>query len=347
MRRSLSDSPWVHRIFRLPATPARAQSDIDAEIRFHFVERIDELVATGWKYEDAEREIRRRFGDIEAYRQEAHAIDTRMLRRQHRLERTEQLPREMKRAVRSLLRSPLYLAVSIMTLGLGIGSVAAVFTLLDRIVLRPLPYADADRLVDVRSSVNGKTAAGFWGVSVGGYFAYRHRNHSFVELGAFHDWQPTLTGGDVPAERVSATFASASLARVLALRPFLGRFFLDADQVAALPSIAVLGHALWVRRYGSDVGIVGKPITVEGMRVTVVGVMPAGAELPDQRVDLWLPLPVDSTAPPVNDHGLQVIGRLLPNVSVATAERDLAAITTQFPELLPAAYSPSFMSDYH
>lgn len=347
MRRSLGDSPWVQRLFRLPLTPARARSELDAEIRFHLAERIDELVAAGWRYEDADQEIRRRFGDLEAYREQAHVIDARMLRHHHRVEVIEQVRRETRRAVRSLLHSPLYLAVSVLTLGLGIGCVTAVFTLLDRIVLRPLPYVASERLVDVRSAVDGKAVAGYWGVSVGGYFAYRHHNHSFSELGAYHLWQPTLTGGDLPAERAAATFASASLARVLGLRPLIGRFVLDADQAAGLPSIAVLGHGLWTRRYGGDASILGKVITVEGMRVTVVGIMPAGLGLPDQPIDLWLPLPIDSTAPPVNDHGLQVIGRLLRGVSIESAQRDLAATTRQFPQLLPAAYSTLFMSDYH
>src|SRR6185312_2742043 len=150
-----------------------------------------------------------------------------------------------------------------------------------------------------------------WGVSTAGYFEYRRHNHSFDDIGAFGWGMPTITDESAPApERVPGAWISASLVRVLGLRTTLGRAITTADDHPGASEVVVLGDELWRRRYGGDPAIVGKAITIEGSRHTVVGVMQAGMALPDQRIDLWLPLPIDSLAPPVNDHSLRAIGLL-------------------------------------
>ena len=254
--------------------------------------------------------------------------------------------RESRHALRSLARSPVFSIVALLTLSLGIGATTAIFTVLDRVVLRPLPYADADRLVSVRSSVSGKTTAGFWGLSVAGYFEYRRHNHTFEEIGAFVPWRPTIADNE-SAERVPGALVTASLVKVLGLRTAAGRLIAPSDDHDGAPPVAVVGYDLWRRRYASDPSIVGRRITVEGRQATVIGVMEQGMQLPDDRVDLWLPLPIDSLAPPVNDHSYRGLGRLKPGVTPAMAQRDLAALTRRFPELFPNAYSASFIRDYH
>jgi putative ABC transport system permease protein len=256
------------------------------------------------------------------------------------------LRRESRQAIRSLARSPVFTIVAVLTLALGIGATTAIFTVLDRVVLRPLPYPNADRLVTVRSSVSGKTTGGFWGVSVAQYFEYRRHNHTFEELGAFAPWRPTIAADGEP-ERVAGALVTASLVRVLGLRAMIGRVFAPNDDRPGVSPVVLLGHELWQRRYGGDRGLVGKQITVEGQRATVIGVMEPGMQLPDQRVDLWLPLTIDSLAPPVNDHSNRVLGRLKPGVTREAARADLAALTRRFPELFPNAYSPDFMREYH
>ena len=339
-------APWIKRVFRLPGTSARALSDLDAEFAFHFQERVEELMAQGMGNDDAEREVRRRFGDVSDYRRQAHAIDERILRQHTRVDRTETLARELRHAMRALRRSPSFSVVAVLTLALGIGATTAIFTVLDRVVLRPLPFANAHRLVNVRSAVSGRTAAGFWGVSVAGYFEYRRHNHTFDDIGAYGWWLPTVTDQNGP-ERVPGAVATASLVHVLGLRAAAGRLITANDDHPGAPNVAVLGYDLWRRRYGADPTIVGRTITIEGSPFTVVGVMGEGMQLPDQRVDVWLPLPIDSLAPPVNDHSLRAIGLLKEGVSPADAQRDLAALTRRFPELFPDAYSESFLREYH
>src|SRR5439155_5695666 len=127
----------------------------------------------------------------------------------------------------------------------------AIFTVLDRVVLRPLPYPAADRLVRLRSAVSGKTVAGFWGVSVAGYFEYRRHNHTFDDIGAFFADLPTITDEGTPApERVPGAFITASLVRVLGLRTALGRVITVGDDHPGAPDVVVLGDELWRRRYG-------------------------------------------------------------------------------------------------
>ncbi|HZI41755.1 MAG TPA: permease prefix domain 1-containing protein, partial [Gemmatimonadaceae bacterium] len=209
--------PWIRRVFPLPVTSARVQSDLEAELAFHFQERVEELMAQGMNHDDAERAVRERFGDMNEYKRQTRAIDERILKHQRRIDVTDALGRELRHAARALARSPIYTVVAMLTLALGIGATTAIFTVLDRVVLRPLPYPDADRLVKLRSSVSGKTVAGFWGLSVAGYFEYRRHNHTFEDIGAYGSWQPTISDEGAP-ERVPGTFATASLVKVLRLR---------------------------------------------------------------------------------------------------------------------------------
>lgn len=254
---------------------------------------------------------------------------------------------EIRYASRALRRSLLFSVTAIATLALGIGATTAIFTVLDRVVLQPLPYPAADRLVNVRSAVSGKTTAGFWGVSVAGYFEYRRHNHTFEDLGAYASWLPAIAAEDNSPERVPGALVTASVVHVLGLHALTGRLFTTDDDHPDAPSVVVLSEELWQRRFGGDPSIVGKSITVEGTPHTVVGIMAAGMQLPDQAVAVWLPLPIDSLAPPVNEHSLNVIGKLKPGVEPADAQRDLATLTTRFPELFPSAYSAEFIRDYH
>src|SRR5207253_3210759 len=189
---------------------------------------------------EAERQVRRRFGDASEYRRQAHTIDERMLRRQGRVDAVDAIGRELRHAVRALTRSPVFSGVAALTLALGIGATTAIFTVLDRVVLRPLPYANANRLVNVRSAVSGKTTAGYWGVSVAGYFEYRGHNHTFDDLGAYAWWLPTITD-ESGSERVPGALISASLVRALGRRASLGRLITPEDDHPGAPDVAVLG----------------------------------------------------------------------------------------------------------
>ena len=140
----------LRRVFRLPATKRRAERELDDELRFHLDGRIEELMAReGLSRADAEREATRRFGDLEEYRRQARAIDHHILERDRRMDIIETVIRESRRAARALRRSPSFSLIAILTLGIGLGAATTILTLLDRVVLRPLPYPNADRLIHI------------------------------------------------------------------------------------------------------------------------------------------------------------------------------------------------------
>jgi predicted permease len=342
--------PKLRRAFRLLVSPDRIRDDIDAELRFHIEGRIEDLMGRGLSHAEAEREVNARFGSIDVYREETRAIDERTIHEERRMELLDTIGRETRQALRALARSRGFTFIAILTLALGIGATTAVYTLLDRVVLDPLPYPHADRLVQVGSLVSGKTVTGEWGVSAGGYFYYLDHNRTFDALGAFARHDLSMVAGG-RAERVRAALVTASIGKVLGTHASLGRSINADDDRPGVARVAVLSHAYWVTRFGGDPEVVGQSISIEGSPVEVVGVLAADENLPAIGAapdpDLWLPLRLDPAATPVNDHGLRAIGRLRDGTTIEAARADLASLTARFPEELPTAYSPGFMRDYH
>jgi predicted permease len=343
--------PGIRRAFRLLVAPDRIRNDIDTELRFHIEGRIEDLMARGLSRADAEREVSARFGNVDTYRAETRAIDERTTHEERRMELLETIGREMRQALRALLRSRGFTFIAILTLALGIGATTAVYTLLDRVVLNPLPYPRADRLVKIGSLVSGKTLSGEWGVSAGGYFYYLDHNRSLDALGAYAIDEASILFDD-GAERVSRAGVTATLVQVLGVRASLGRMIRADDDSPGAPAVAVLSHEFWTRRFGGDPGVVGRTLTIGGAPIEVVGVLAAGENTPELSgsglaPDVWVPLQLDPAARPMNAHFLTVIGRLKNGVTLEAATRDLASLTARFPDELPTAYSPAFMSDYH
>lgn len=340
----------MRRVFRLPSATHRLRDDVDAELRFHIEGRIEELMGRGLTRAQAEREARERFGNVDAYRDQTRAIDERIVHEERRMELLDTMGRETRQAVRALARSRSFTCIAIVTLALGIGATTAVYTLLDRVVLHPLPYPGADRLVKIGSLVSGKTVSGEWGVSAAGYFYYLRHNRTFDAIGVYGRHELSMVAGG-RAERVRAAVVSASIARVLGVHASLGRMIGADDDRPGVAPVAVLSHGYWLGRFAGDPAIVGQSITVEGAPVEVVGVLAPGENLPAlgaaPDADVWLPLGLDPAATPVNDHGLRAIGRLKDGVTIDAASADLARLTARFPDELSAAYSPAFMRDYH
>src|SRR5919199_5294534 len=337
----------VRRVFRLPFSRRRLEVEIDDELRFHLEGRVEELIATqGLTRAAAEAEARRRFGDFAHYHREARDIDETTQRRRERMEIRDALTRETGHALRTLARTPGFSLIAFVTLALGIGAATAVFTLLDAVVLRPLPYPNADRLVELSSPVPLLKGQTRWGLARHEMFYFLDRGHTLENLGVYQLSDVTVLGdasGSRP-ERVRWVQASASLFNVLGFVPERGRLLVPDDNHAELPTVVVLGHGFWRRRFGSDPKIVGRTINVEGFPMTVVGVLPRGANLPDLEVALWAPAHVDSTTV-WNNHTWSAIGRLKPGVSVEDAQRDLAALTARLPEAYPQVYEKEFIEN--
>jgi predicted permease len=308
--------------------------------------------------EAARAEALRRFGDIDRWRRETRAIDVGRVREERRVELRDALGRETRQALRSLVRTPAFTLIAIVTLALGIGATTAIWTMLETVVLRPLPYANAGRLVSVRhpTEVPG-TGPSRWGMSAAGYFLFRNENRTLEDLGGYYaDYATILAEGE--AERVRAGWITHSVLSVLGARPAVGRLIGEADDVPGAARVAMLGWDIWQRRYGGDPGVVGRSIETSNGPVEIVGVTARGFTLPTPSpfeasrdlaghyVDLWLPLRLDPTARAQNSHQYAGVGRLKPGVGAAAAQRDLQTLTDRLPELFPNAYSRGFVEEY-
>lgn len=339
---------WIpdrYRELRAMVGGVKPERDVSDEMAHHLAMRVAENVARGMSPEAARAEALERLGDVGAYEREAEAIDVVAARGRRRIEVRDALGRETRLALRGLRRSPGFSLVVLATLALGIGAATAIFTLLDDVVLRPLPYPNESRLVWIESEVSG-ASSGPWGVSEAGYFYYRAHSHTLSALGAFFPYDASVITPD-GAQRLPAIYATASVFDVLGLRTIVGRPIQASDDQPGKGSAVVLSHKYWMRAFHGDSSIVGRTIRLDDGVRTVVGVLAPGEEPPRQSVDLWLTLNFDPADPPINDHHFSAVGRLAPGVDAADAQRDLAALTARFPEDLPAAYSPAFMRTYH
>ncbi|MFL5606629.1 MAG: ABC transporter permease, partial [Gemmatimonadaceae bacterium] len=335
----------LRRVFRLPATRARARRAVDEELCFHLDERIEELVARGMTRADAESEARRRFGDIREYRKQAVAIDEQIIQEQRRMDIFDAFVLETRQAARTLARSRGFTLTAVLTLGVGLGAATAIFAMLDAVVLRPLPYADAHQLVELTSPVPKMKGDTLWGLARHEMFYFKEHSRTLADVGVYQNSQMTVSGAGTsqPAERVRAAMVSASLFNVLGITPALGRALRPEDNVVDPPPVIVLAHGFWMRRFGGDPNVVGRVIDMEGFPMTVVGVLPPSAQLPDVQVDVWAPGYVNPAAQPQNNHTWNAIGRLRAGFSAADAQRELTPLTARLPELFPNAEPASFM----
>ncbi len=248
------------------------------------------------------------------------------------------LLQDLRYGWRMLAKNPGFTAVAVVTLALGIGANTAIFSVVNAVLLRPLPFAAPDRLVrvvSVRLPANAPDNA-----SYPDFLDWRARNHVFESMAAFRTGDFTLTGQGNAAHLAGAA-VSADLFRLLGVRPSLGRGFLpeeDKPGPANGGNAVILSHRLWLQRFGADRNIVGRTIDLDSRSFTVVGVMPADFEFPIQAepIDLWTTIALDIGGPNGGKgmadqrgaHYLDVIGRLKPNVSAAQAQAEMSTIFT-------------------
>ena len=242
------------------------------------------------------------------------------------------LLRDLRYSLRILIKEPGFTLLGILTLGLGIGATTAIFTVVDSVLLRPLPYKDSDRLV---VALHGPEASS--PVSPADYFDYREQARSFDGLGAAQAWGGTLGGGDRP-ERVSGLQVSANLLEVLGVPALHGRTFVEGEDQPGRDRVAVLSYGLWQRRFGADPAIVGRDISVDGQSYSVVGVMPATfrfAPFWQTRSELWVPLTLTARRTDRTGRSLRLFGRLRDGVSVAQAHQEMTAIAARLEREYP------------
>ncbi len=335
----------MRRLFRLPwRSPGRIREDVDDEIAFHLEMRTKELVDTqGMEPEHARRQAEREFGDVREARRALRGEDERIERGARWRHWVDGLTMDLRFAVRSLLKRPGLTGLAVVTIALGIGVTTLVFSVVDGVLLKPLPYPDSDRLVNVWQTNESwldsdnpmlQAFARRFPASYPVYEDWGSMVASFEAVGAYKNDELTLTGSDRP-ERVSAVRASAGVFQVLGVRPALGRVFSDAQDRIGGPALAVLSHGLWQRRFGGDRSVLGGTLTLEGTPHTVVGVMPPEFYFPDPESELWVTLDDEVRQSGRGSQGLRTIARLRPGVDLEAASGELDAVTARIAEAHP------------
>jgi putative ABC transport system permease protein len=242
---------------------------------------------------------------------------------------------DLRYSFRILARNPGFSAVAILTLALGIGANTAIFSVVNSILFRPLPFPDADRLVVLCEE--NPAVAGFCIASPPNVNDWSQASASFEALGVGRDW-PFILKNEDGSEGLSGGIATPGFFRVLGLRPQLGRLFLAEDQQLGRNDVAVLSHGLWQSRFGGDPSIVGREISLDSRSFTVIGVLPAGAQVPKlEYVEIWTPLHIDPTAEQHRQwRGFKAYGRLADGTTLGAAREEMDMITRRLAESYPA-----------
>jgi len=290
------------------------------ELETYLQIEIDENIARGMTRQEARYAARRKLGNPTMIREEIYRMNS--------LGMLETIWQDLKYGARVLRKSPGFAFFAITVLALGIAANTAIFSIADAVLLRPLPYRDAGRLVMVWED---GSSYGFPQdtPAPGNFCDWKTRNHVFTDTAAYSEDGLNLTGDGNP-EQLIADAVSANLFSVLGVSPSLGRDFRPEDNVPGAAGVAILSDGLWLRRFGGNPGIVGQEVRLDGEKYTIVGVMPRAFLYPDRKTELWVPWRF--TKEKLADHGshfLQVVARLKPGVALKTANADLATIAKQ------------------
>ena len=262
---------------------------------------------------------------------------------------------DVRYALRMMAKSPGLTAVLVVTLALGIGATTTIFSVVNSVLLRPLPYPDGDRLAVLSTEIIGKLGFPHLGFAAQSFDDLRHGCKTCAGVAAWQRGESSLAGGDRPV-RVRVTFATHELLPLIGVRPLLGRWYDASEDRPGDLTVIVLGYDVWQRAFGGDAGIVGKQVQLDARPVTVIGVMPSGFRFPE-RSEVWAPLRLDAPKDEGN-FGLDVLVRLAPGASPAALDAELEAqsktwtvwlntITAKigYPQMTLRAHAASFHAD--
>ncbi|HEY2824420.1 MAG TPA: ABC transporter permease, partial [Gemmatimonadales bacterium] len=315
---------------------ARTAHDADDEIAFHLESRVAELVRLGQTPEAARRSAEAEFGDVPGARHELEQMDRHLRRRERAAWWAETVIQHLRYAARSLRRSPAFTLTAVVTLAIGIGASVAIFAVVNGVLLRPLPFPEAGRLVGARHDL---PPLGMRNLpqAVATYVTYGRLAHSIETIGVYKEGEANVAEPGVVAqpERLAVARISATLLTVLRAAPAMGHAFTTAEDSPGAPPVVLIADGLWRSRFGGDRRVVGRTLDIDGATYAIVGVMPPGFRFPGATTQLWIPFQLDPLNPPPAAFYYTGIARLKPGVSIADAQRDFAAVLPRAPELVP------------
>jgi len=304
--------------------------EVDEELAFHLEMRTRELIARGMDPVAARREAASRLGDVVNLKRTCVDIGRKRDRDMRLTQWLEEFRDDVRFAARQLFNAPGFTLVAALTLALGIGATTAIFSAVQAVVLKPLPFPDPDRVVVVGETWGeGRTSS----VSVGNFSDWRTHTKSFSSLAAMQFFSYNLSEGDQP-ERVVGGRVTYTWFDVIGMRPLYGRVFRREEDSPGNDRVAVLSHRLWTRRFGANPSIVGREIRLNSQPYTVIGVMPTEFDLTSESEEIWTPIAFTPKQIAEHDeHYLDVIARLAPGITIEQAGAELRALHPQMKAL--------------
>jgi predicted permease len=313
------------RLLSLVTTRRSIERDVDTEMGFHLQMRIEDLMREGKSHDDATAEALREYGDTVAARGELASIDARRARHDARSEWFGSLMQDIRFGVRGLRSRPGFTITVLLTLALGVGANAAIFSVVDSVLLRPLPFSQPDRLVHLwesfESNVDQRSEA-----SYPDYLDWRARNKVFSDIAGYQGGG-FLFGGAQPST-IAGGKVTANFFDVLGVRAALGRTFVAGEDAVGVPRVVLLTYGFWQRELGGDRSIVGRTIMLDGASASVVGVLPESFRFaPIGGAQIIVPIDRNKSGRENRgNHWLNVVGRLRGGVSVAAAGQNMSMI---------------------
>lgn len=322
---------WTRTLLRNVFGRATVERDLDEELSAYVDLLVAEKIKTGIDPEEARRLTLIEVGGIEYMKEQ--------VRDERPGQMFENATRDLRYGLRQLRRSPAFAAIAVVTIALGIGATSAIFSVINAVALKPLPYPNSERLVFITTQFPRLDFDKFW-VSPPEYFELRERAKSYSDIAAYRTTAVNVSEGTRP-ERVNAIAVTANMLDVLNVHPERGTMFTPELDVPNAEPVVLLSHNLW-QRLGGDAAIVGKSIEIQGRKRRILGIMPEGLDLHDARADVWLPMQLDPTnRQNRGQHFLYLVGRLKPSITPAQANSELLTLMRQWGQINPGTHVPN------
>jgi predicted permease len=312
----------VRSLWRNLVYKQQTEDDLHSELNSYVAELAEEKIRQGMSPAAARLAALLETEGVEQVKEEVRDIHAGAL--------LETLAQDVRYGIRMLAKNPGFTLAAIVALALGIGANTAIFSVVNAVLLRPLPYRDPDRLMVLLHDGSSPVAPA-------NYLDWRRQSRSFEEMGAAEFWTPNLTGGDRP-EHTWALRLTTSMFLVLGVQPMLGRAFSADEEITGHDHVVVLSYRIWQRRFAGDKSIVGRTIDLDGEPHTVIGVMPQSFRFSPfwaTKAELWVPLALDQKATMRGGNSLRVCGRLKNGVTLDQARAEVAIITAQLDQQYP------------
>jgi predicted permease len=308
---------WLKRLF----SRKQLYRELSEEIQAHLDEKVEELVADGMPREEAFHFARRQFGNVQLIQENSREV--------WGWPSVESILLDIRHGLRALSHSPVFTVVALLTIAIGIAANAAVFSVVNSVLLKPLSYPHAEQLVALHQTAPGAEGLADFEtgllLSPSMYFTYSEHNQTFQSVGVWSKGTANVTGMSEP-DQVRTVSVSDGVLQTLAVRPALGRWFSQIDQEPNGPKRAILSYGYWQRRFGGDPGVIGRSIMVDSQSREIVGVMPKGFRFVDADFDLAAPLAFNRGKLPLAGFGFHGIARLKPGATIKEANADLTRL---------------------